>query len=686
MPLEHSSRLRLRRFTTGLVLCGLAVLGASSAQAVGTRHFVVQSEKDFSEGELKGVAVDSQGRLRAGLHLGNVEIGGVDSVWDALETKTGLLLATGNQGKLLRVSGGKVQTLAEAKVLALTALAQAFGDRVIVGAMPGDQLFELDGGKLVEFAKLEPGTHVWDLAYDAKKQALFAATGPEGKLYRITADGTTQVYFDSDQAHLVSVATGGGNVYCGSSGKARLYQLSSPGRAQVLHDFEATEVRAIALTPDGDVVAIANELKEDPRGSLGKSHRPAGPRHATPKKGQGVVARFFRQGGYEQLFESKEDHLVSLSIDEQARPVVGTGSEGRVYRLGPDRDHVLVADVEQRQVSGVFVRGDAGYVVASDPAVVHPILGSGGIDAVWTSKVLDAGIRARYGRMSWDADGDVALSTRSGNTSEPDETWSDWSPDQKQEGAVKSPTGRYFQVRTRLSGQDSVLRRVEIPFVTDNLRPVVTQVTTKSAASTESTGQGMQKSGEPIDASSKPQIAVSWKVDNPDEDELRYFVEYRLEGSEHWFAAHDPRDVLTKSELTWKTSDLPEGKYRLRVTASDELSNPPQRVQRHRLVSEVVLVDNSAPRIEGLAVKGRTIRGVASDGIGPVRRIEARIAGYEEWIPFEPVDGIFDQPKESFVLDLGALAPSGPILVTVRVFDTAGNFEVRHVRLGAPLP
>jgi hypothetical protein len=82
-------------------------------------------------------------------------------------------------------------------------------------------------------------------------------------------------------------------------------------------------------------------------------------------------------------------------------------------------------------------------------------------------------------------------------------------------------------------------------------------------------------------------------------------------------------------------------------------------------------------------VQGRKISGKASDGIGPVRRIEVRVAGRAEWIPIDPKDGVFDQATETFELDLSALVPEEGALLTVRVFDTAGNFHVEHVRVPA---
>ena len=51
------------------------------------------------------------------------------------------------------------------------------------------------------------------LAFDADAGVLYAATGPQGKLYRITKDKKAQVYLDVEEEHLASVAVGNGKVY-----------------------------------------------------------------------------------------------------------------------------------------------------------------------------------------------------------------------------------------------------------------------------------------------------------------------------------------------------------------------------------------------------------------------------------------------------------------------------------------
>jgi hypothetical protein len=228
--------------------------------------------------------------------------------------------------------------------------------------------------------------------------------------------------------------------------------------------------------------------------------------------------------------------------------------------------------------------------------------------------------------------------------------------------------------------QNAELREITVPFLTDNLRAVLTKVEASSGADL-SGGTGIEKSGGPISDKAEAKIKLSWKIDNPDEDEMRYRLQYRLIGNDTWFDLLEPNEQLTSESYSWETADLPEGRYRVRVLASDELSNPPDRVKRHELESGVVLVDNTAPSIEQLRADGRRVRGVALDGIGPIQRIEASVAASGEWVPFFPSDGVFDEQREEFDFDVTSLAPRGPALLTVRVYDSANNSVVEHVRL-----
>jgi hypothetical protein len=668
------------------VLFALGLVGvAAPAAAVGTRRFILDKEADFKGGDLKGVAVDSRGSVRAGLNLGSVPVTQASSVWAALPQKDGsVLLGTGNEGKLLKLANGVVSVLAETKALALTSLATAWGGTVAVGTLPDGKVMKWENGKLVDLATLPGAKHVFSVAFDAKSNALYAATGPEGKLFRITANGNAQVYFDAEEQHLMSVAVApDGTVYAGASEKAKLYKLTAPGRATVLYDFARTEVRAVTVDAKGVVYAIANDLKTGftvPWRHTRSGDGAAGPTASASKaRGKGTLYRFTTDGKPERLYDNDEEHFTSLALGDDGLPYVGTGADGRVYAVDSSRRVALVADTDERQVGALVLAGAARFVGGSDPAVMHPVRGVGGAEAVWTSKVMDAGLRARFGQMAWESTGPVDVSTRSGNTKEPDDTWSPWSKDSAAPGLVASPPGRYFQVRARFAKDKTAeLSAFEVAFVTDNLRATVDEV---SAQPRREGGDDIRTSGGPVTKKPDTKLSLSWKTDNPDKDELRYRLQYRLVGTATWYDLTKRDEVLTKSSYDWDTSTLPEGRYRVRVVATDELSNPPDLVTRDDAESGIVLVDNTPPRVEGLKTVNRRVQGVAFDGVGPIQRIEVTVAGSDDWVPFFPTDGIFDEAREEFDLDVSSLATNVPALLAVRVFDDANNVVIQNVAL-----
>ncbi|WP_437325427.1 hypothetical protein [Sorangium sp. So ce381] len=667
-----------------------AGLVALPAHAVGTRSFELRSLEDLKGGDLTGVSVDSNGAVRAGLTLGATPLPDATSIWSSVVLPDGtVLLGTGNEGKIYSVSGGRVALVATTGQMAVSALALAFDGDVIAGTFPEGKLFRLprgagNGGPAKVFAELPDTEDVWGLAYDPRAKALYAATGSGGKLFRVDAAGKAQVYFDSDEPHLMSVAVGDdGAVYAGSNGKALLYKLTAPGRATVLYDFDADDVKAIAVAPGakgGAIYAIANKYAEAFAPPKRNRSGPPSPQPARAQKpGKGVLMRFDRSGVAEKMMSDDDTHYVSLGLGDDLAPYVGTGAEGQLYTVSDNHVARLVADTDERQVGAFMMAGKRRFVATTDPAVFHEVKGVGGPDAVWTSKVLDAGLRATFGRLAWRSDGALELETRSGNTDAPDGTWSPWSTALAAPGDAKSPPARFAQIRARWRRDPgAVLREVKLSFVTDNARAVVTSIEAAPKGQTKPSRSSLPPSGgeapKPVSA-----LQLTWKVDNPDQDDLRYRLSYRMEGQSTWRSLLKPGEKVTRAEHVWDTTAFPEGEYRILVEASDELANPPERTLRHSLESGTVLVDNTPPLFRALALQGRRLTGEVADGLGPVARIEVSIAGLEEWRPIFPSDGVFDEAVEPFEADLGAIVPPGAHLIAVRAYDSAGNVVTRDI-------
>jgi hypothetical protein len=682
-----------RRFLKTICAVFISTL-ALDAAAVGTRRFVLDNSKAFEGGELEGVAIASDGSIRAGWTLANTPLPDATSVWSAVTLGDGsVLLGTGAGGRIYQVKNGKVSIAAETGEMAVSALVIGYDGDVIAGTFPTAKLFrlpvgKLDGSKLTAWSEIKDTEDIWALAFDPKGKSLLAATGPEGKLFRVDGSGKSEVFFDSEDAHLVSVAFGpDGSVYAGSSGKGLLYKLTGPGRATVLYDFDAEDVRAITFGPaaKGSLLHVITNKYDgqmrglSPQASAGMGAGPVTTRPSRPGKGQ--LWRFDAKGAAELMMKNDETHFVTLEVDADGVPYVGSGAEGRVYAVDDNHVERLLVDTDERQVGAMSIAGKNRFVVTSDPVVFHAITGSGGPDAVWTSKVLDAALRAQWGKLDFQGDGTLELETRSGNTDKPDDTWSGWSGAQSKPDKIKSPAARYLQIRARWAKDAAaVLREIQVAFVTDNARALITDVTVGDSHSDTGSDRVPESGSPPGDPSTK--VSIKWSVDNPDSDKMLYRLFYRREGDKAWFSMQPADEELTTTSYTWDTSGLPEGRYRVRVDASDELANPPDRVTRHTLESRVAIVDNTAPSLTALTLTGNKLVGTAVDEVGPIARLEFALVGKKSWYPIFPKDGIFDDATESFEVDVSGLVPDGPHLVVVRAYDANGNRVERAVSRG----
>jgi hypothetical protein len=687
------------RFGALIVLAAgaAAVAVAGDARAVGTRTFELDSLDKLSGGDVKGVSIGSDGVVRAGWTLGSVPFpadAGTTATCAVALSDGSVLVGTGPAagGKIVRIAGDQATVMADTKESAVNALAV---DRsgVVYAATTSGRIYRVAGGKAEVFATLPGVDSVLALVLDKAGTGLFAGTGSEGKIFHVEPSGSSSLYYKTDDPFVVSLAVApDGAVLAGTSGKGLLYRIASAGHASVLFDFPGEDVHAIATGPAGNLFAIVNEEPASTSSESSESsstrrstsgRNPPGPTPAAKAKpGKGSLWRLDARGRPERLMHHDEFHYVSLAVDERGTPYVGTGAEGRVYTVDDAHTVSLVADTDERQVGALGVAGKVRFAVGSDPAVFHRVLSVGGPDAVWTSKALDAGLRARFGHLTWQGTGSLEVSTRSGDTRSPDTTWSAWQGPIAEGGPSPSPPGRFVQVRARLRDASASIADVTLPFATENLRAVITDVEAHEKGTTprETPKEGIPASGgEPPKHDSV--VHVSWKVDNPDSDELRYRVQFRRDGQARWMDATRPDDVLTKTELEWDTAALPEGNYRLRVDASDEIANPPDDVTHHALESGPVRVDNTPPIFKSIAVVGHRLRAQVVDGIGPIARVEVAVDGRLEWRPVLPIDGIFDTADETIDADIAPLLPAGPgpHLVAVRAFDAAGNAVVRDV-------
>jgi len=530
------------------------------------------------------------------------------------------------------------------------------------------------------WATLEGADHVWALAWDEKKKTLYAGTGPEGNVYAVDGTGRATILADTEEEHVLSLALmPDGALLAGTANSARVLRIEGPGRVETLWDFDGTEVKALGLVERGGgaapaIVAAVNTFKNPPKmpvkmpSTKDLSSMPAGKSSmAEIPEGEGLVAAILPEGGYRELASDKKTHLTSLRV-AGGKVQVSTGSGGRVLEVDLEGKSTVILDVGERQVLTFALGGKTGFVGTSDPAAVHRILAGPPSDPLYISKVFDAGFPARWGRFVLRGEGAISWQTRSGNTKEPDETWSAWSTAGKDwEGKVGSPDARFIQYRLRIEGKTRVWNS-QLFYLPMNQQAMVTEIVIEEP-SLKPPAPGASKS-----TAHSAQVTIKWKVVNADADTLEYELWFAREGSDQWIDMRPEGEPLTKTEHTWDTSSIPAGHYLVKVVAKDDVVNDPALALSHSLVSHPLLVDNDPPSLD-LAVKAAKgssrIQGSVEDAMSEITRIEYSVDGS----PFEtlfPEDLIFDEKKETFSYSIEGLEKGGHT-VTVRATDRREN-------------
>jgi hypothetical protein len=172
----------------------------------------------------------------------------------------------------------------------------------------------------------------------------------------------------------------------------------------------------------------------------------------------------------------------------------------------------------------------------------------------------------------------------------------------------------------------------------------------------------------------KGTIGARWLADDDNGDVLQFKVEIRGVNETAWKLVHDR---VREHYLSWDSTTYPDGKYVLRITASDAPSNPPDQVLTGSIESDPFLIDNIPPEITCCTVSGSsavTIQFRAKDALSTLGKAEYSVNG-GDWITAEPTTRLTDSLEHDYRVVL-ATRPTGEVTVAVRVDDTYGNQTV----------
>jgi hypothetical protein len=172
----------------------------------------------------------------------------------------------------------------------------------------------------------DPGSkYIWDIVVD-NAGALYVATGDHGEIYKVTANGQHSLFFKSDEVHIRVLAVDPrGNLIAGSDGSGLVYRIAPDGEAFVLYSAPKKEITALAIDHAGNIYAAAAGEKRAGATTGTAAITLGTPTQATPAPGGNI-----------NVTTAPATSSPSSSTSPFPAPGVGATGGSEIYRIAPD--------------------------------------------------------------------------------------------------------------------------------------------------------------------------------------------------------------------------------------------------------------------------------------------------------------------------------------------------------------
>jgi hypothetical protein len=718
----------MKKILAGGIL--LAAILCLSLEAVVPQKWDLRSKDDFLRGKFNGVSLSYDGVLS--LAPGEDRIAGPTEEFylSVLPLPDGsAFLGTGHGGKIYRIGkDGKAELYFQVAEMDVTCMVLDHDGILFAASSPNGKIYRIGAkGKGDEF--FNPAEkYVWDLAFGDSGN-LLAAVGESGGIYEITPQGEGKQVLRTDENHILCLKkTPQGDIIAGSGGGGSVYRLAKDGRAFILFESPYEEIRDLVLDKEGNIYAAASgtpvkSRKEDAAaasakpdaevvvsisasGAPGASAGESGSALQAGAREPGALYKIDREGVARKLWSSPEEMVYSAAWREESRSVLfGTGAKGRVYSVDPEGRAALVLQESSEQAYALYADGARTYILGNNPCYLGVLHAEQRLSGEYLSPALDARTLSGWGRIEWTADlgqgATLQIMSRSGNSDEPNQTWSEWSPPyQKLSEQILSPRARFLQFKALLkttSGKASpALRKITLFYLQANIAPVVNSVgmlkpndvllkLPDDDDAILGADPGTPDSGRKKDPMKSLMISKKaerkgfqtavWEASDENGDALSFAVSIRKDGEPEWRVLQASWDDMV---YAFDTLSLPDGTYALKVKASDSPANPQGMELDGERIGTPFVVDNSLPVVKNFAAvrsaNGLEVSFQAEDSYSYIEEVKCLVRP-GEWRVVFPLDGICDSKSENFKFTL-KLPAGAENQITIRVKDSHGNIGV----------
>jgi len=701
---------------------------AQALHGVVPQKWEMRSKDDFLKGKFYGISVNYDGILSLSPKEEEIKAPAEEFYLSLLlASEQEIYLGTGHGGKIYRIGkNAEPELYFQVPEMGVYCLARDKKGNLYAGTSPNGKIYKItDKGKGAPFFNPRE-KYIWDLLF-TQRDVLLAAVGENGGVYEINKQGEGKLILKSEENHILCIKENKNeDLIVGTGGKGLLYRVPRSKKVSVLFESPHEEIKSIALDEEGNIYAAASgavfspekkvDIQVPARAETGVAVT------VTPspdvlkealllgRKQPGTLYKINPEGMARKLWSSSDELIYSLIWnEEEKRLVFGTGDKGRIYAVDKDEKVSLLVQKKSEQIYHLLPFQSEIYLLSNNPSILSVLYPEQVFQGEYLSQVMDAKTISSWGRIEWEAEipsgTTLQFQTRSGNSSRPNETWSNWSPPyQKEDGEqILSPKARYLQFKVLFKTQSGkitpLFHKISLFYLQTNIAPVITRLTLLPASvvflklpeqaeviwGDEENLNEKTKAREKLSAliltkkvEKKGFQTITWEASDENEDDLQFSLYIKEVKMSKWRVLKEKwRDTI----YAFDTFSFPDGIYIVKVVATDIPSNPKGSELSSDKISRPLIIDNSLPVIRNFKVvrnKSRlTVTFFTEDSMSFIKEVKYLIRP-DEWCSVFPVDGICDSKNESFEINI-TLPPKFDNLITVKVKDSHGNIGVhRH--------
>ena len=212
-----------------------------------------------------------------------------------------------------------------------------------------------------------PSTYIWAIATDASG-TVFAASGAPARVYRINPDGSAAIIFEAKELQVQSiVATKSGVLYAATNPDGKIYKLEHKAGAGAAKpaDSKMQDSKAKAdATPPTDTSWTATEFFNPGTRYVWDLALDANENLFIATGDGGQVLKVSPSGEHSVVFKSDETHIRKLTFDHRGNLIAGSDGSGLIYRVTPAGEAFVLYSAAKREITALAVDSEGNIYAA----------------------------------------------------------------------------------------------------------------------------------------------------------------------------------------------------------------------------------------------------------------------------------------------------------------------------------